>query len=252
MENVSKYAILQTGLYSNWILTSTLSNVVACNPSVRFDYVGLFQTNPPAYRYSDNIIRTGDVNVDRYRGMLRKHRVRVVLLATVHMPDAPIPPSFRNRRDTFVNDVRQLLLIERASEFLPQDVDYVLRVREDAGWYHPFSLPFPSIMVFNDCRPWNGINDKVWLGPTADVLRVHRNLISVHATVQVGRGSTEEILAYVVAQQNVSYTVSTIPVSDARRRRNHSLCWTRPYVCSKSVPQCPSSWLSSGWNWVNV
>ena len=45
--------IVQTGLLSNWILESTLDNVVAANPLSSFRYVGLFQASIPNRRWSD-------------------------------------------------------------------------------------------------------------------------------------------------------------------------------------------------------
>lgn len=105
-----------------------------------------------------------------------------------------------------------------------------MRLREDAGWYKPFTLIAKPAVSFKNCLSFWGINDKVWYGPRNDVLNIMKNML--RSWLYMCTKSTEITLLNLMRGNN--YSLVDIPVSDARITHN-GICWVRNYMCKKNT-----------------
>ena len=252
-------AILQTGLLDWWIVDSTLEMVVSANPQLPFRYVGLFQTTAPAKgRFSEAMTNTYQ-NVSRatastlaaldagWRSMRRVRNLQVDFLGVDKNPSVPAPKGFTGRLLTFDSDYRQLRLLSLGAGLVSPSTSHLLRLREDAGWYAPFSLPLvSSTILFKDCFGWSKSttlrNDKMWFGPAKHVIKLQK--LYFEAFLHPGRakrdwsGSTEDALSLAVHNVGLPERRVDFPASDARRDTRlpagypaGGLCWKENYLC---------------------
>ena len=229
---------MQTGLLYDWILNSTIDNVVRTNPQVEFAYVGLFQENvlKPRYYKARLPIRAPDSSMmQRNRHVLDSiQNIKTIVLNTTRAEFVHLPRMWTGRRYNFQNDYHQLENMYRASLLIPTHSKNVLRLREDAGWYLPFVVPVAPLrrLQFNDCLHWYGINDKVWFGPRDLVVRLVRDYFYEFLA---GKGvkNTENALQRVASRMPITF--GRINVSDAASRRDGSLCFKKAYLCKRSL-----------------
>jgi hypothetical protein len=234
-------AIVQTGLLPYWIVDSTLTHVVAANPLYSFHFVGLFQSSRANTRLTDTkVTPLYNASVDRsLRKMISHANLEVRFLGIAANPGVPVPAEFRGNVRTFDNVYRQLRLILLTNDLVP-DVDLILRLREDAGWYAPWQLYPVSRILFKNCLHWGGVNDKMWFGPAREVLRFHNELFDEFMS---GKRNPETAILSVVRRMQTHYCdYDDIPVSDARTATpGDRLCWKSKYLCgnqSVAVPIC--------------
>lgn len=231
------WTILQTGLLYDWILDSTIDNVVRSNPRIEFAYVGLFQENvlnPRFYKARLPIRAPNGHMMQRNRDVLDSiQNMKMIILNTTRAVPVHLPRSWTGRRYNFQNDYHQLENLYRASLLIPSHSNNVLRLREDAGWYQPFILPVAPLhrLQFNDCLHWYGINDKVWFGPRDLVVRIIRDYFHVFSE---GRGVKNTEFALQRVASHIPVVFGRINVSDAALRGDGSLCFKKAYLCKHS------------------
>lgn len=229
------WTIIQSGLLYDWILNSTLTNVVAANPGIQFDYIGLFQERALGNRWLGEKTKPSQILLDeRRRHLSLAANLRVRMLGIWNTQLYPMPHDFKGRRYNFQNDVHQLDVLLRATTFVSHESAYVLRVREDVGWYAPFIIPKAPVQItFKNCFEFKGVNDKMWYGPREAVLMMHTTYWNTFMHSRAA--NTEAALKLTI--RNFSTTRTDIGASDARVKEDGSLCWKQMYACGRNVPQ---------------
>ncbi len=215
-------------------LDGILRNVISANPAIHFDYIGLFQENVLGDRWMGEKTQPSHILLnERRHDLSHATNLDVRMLGIWNVDRNPIPKNFSGRLSTFQNDIHQLENLRRATTFISDKSAYVLRVREDVGWYAPFLLPeAPVKITFKNCKSWGGVNDKMWYGPREAVLALHTAYWD--AFMHKRLHNTEEALE--VATRKLRTTQTQIRASDARMRANCTLCWKRFYACETDMP----------------
>ena len=234
------WTIVQTGLLYNWILNSTLQHVVYVNPTIQFEYVGMFQYNAIGKRWMGYTPQHSRILLDERRDALsRMANLHVRMLGVRMVNREPIPTDFRGRKTNFQNDLHQLENLRLATSYISKESAYVLRIREDVGWYSPFNILEAPRITLKNCKRWGGVNDKIWYGSRKEVVALH---MAYYDTFMHQRTfNTESALK--LALRNTSIAELDITASDARVRANGTLCWKGMYAC-ESTPKhllCPKS-----------
>jgi len=180
------FAVLQTGLLGTWLWSHTVDLVVTPNVLAGWScsYFGLFQTGnaaraSPGHNQTTRVGATAASSVQStaFRRAMQLAGGRVALLEQLPPLEAissswqtfsvqwPGPPE---------NIVRKQFLLSRGMEAVLLDAtpfDWVLWIREDAGWWAPLSLDaiyaLPgfsegSVLYTTPCL-YYGVPDKAWL-----------------------------------------------------------------------------------------
>lgn len=237
------WTVIQTGLLYDWILNSTLQNVVSANSAIQFDYIGFFQENALVDRWFGEKTKPSHILLDERRHTLSQvTNLRVRMLGIWNVNLETIPKDFRGRKYNFQNDMHQLENLRLATTFISTESAYVLRVREDVGWYSPFILPKNPIQitfkkcgesVFRRVTHHPPLTDKMWYGPREAVSKMHTMYLDAFMHERVA--STEWALTF--ATRNLPTTQTHIGASDARIRADGTLCWKRIYACGANMSQ---------------
>jgi len=243
------WSIVQSGLFSTWLLDSTLQNVVEANPTQQFEYIGLFQRNSlgPRFGRLSPAVVSEERDLDDARERIRKRpNAQIAYLGLHDAQKVAIPANFAGRRSNFDNDYAQLSGLREASTHVSAGVRYVLRLREDAGWHGRFALPtHMDALLFKSCLDQGGVNDKVWLGPRADTLRLNDAWLGGFLSVKGDQdhANTEKALLNTLESLRLPYALGDVNVSDARVNTSflEGICWRMGYLCgdsSSAVPSC--------------
>ena len=254
------WSIIQTGLLEYWILDSTLTHVVSANPKITFEYIALLQINQVAQRWADN----RKVNETSGRGIARV-RIDEAYAQISELPNAYVSflgllrvasnwtasnqtrilrHSAFNPQDRSLSNRIMIGLVMRATAYISPQADYVLRLREDAGWYGHMRLAHTDKLTFKNCLSWKGLNDKLWFGPRSTVVTLHNSWLEEWERCHnvSSECSSEHALKHIVVRLALPYSQMAIPASDARVVRHElgdtSLCWKSLYACKRTLTMC--------------
>eukprot|EP00854_Cymbomonas_tetramitiformis_P021169 gene21169-25429_t len=245
-----RVAVVQSGLYEAWVWEQATS-LARWNPKHRFDYYGVLQnTSSAAPRSSERVERKTAPNaVD----LFREHVSLLPNMQVRHFEFVPtwIAPARANSNDaTFPHTPNVQAMLRNAYTAvmrvnLTEKYDFVLRIREDAAWYYPFVLDMvpKQALVIKSCNHRGGYNEKAWVGPFDASFKVMIRYYAAMWDANVTAHNPERLLKHVVDAANTPvYAESAIfnqrtgamtrfglTLSDARRRLDGSLCFTRSH-----------------------
>lgn len=200
-------AILQTGLLSHWLWSSTVKMVVVPNTAAgyRCSFFGVLQSGDATRSTASHspLLRDHDfaAESEAFRHAMQRARGRVAALVVVPPLEAlnstswlPFSVQWPGPLQNFVR--KQHLLDVGMREVLldATPFEWVLWIREDAGWWAPLSIGTVharsdccSGIVFTTACADYGLPDKAWLADRRTMATVAAALF--HHVLQAGNGA---------------------------------------------------------------